>query len=112
MYKIPRRVFYTPAQIAEMFGVTRRTVYSWITNGHMPATKAGPKLWQVTQEQLDVFLAVSERTIQHPQQPQEEAVPVAPAAAPAPQSQFPARMSTPGRVGPPQTKFPTKKRRR
>lgn len=47
---------YDPAEVAELAKVTRRTVYNWIASGVLPATKAGPKLWRVTEAQLRAFL--------------------------------------------------------
>ena len=67
----PARRFYTPAEIAELFGVTRRTVYFWIRGGHLPALKLGPKIWQITQPQLDTFLRASERSARPSQQPEQ-----------------------------------------
>ena len=47
---------YDPAEVAELVKVTRRTVYNWIASGVLPATKAGPKLWRVTEADLRSFL--------------------------------------------------------
>ena len=57
----PQRAFYTAQELAEMFGVVRRTVYVWMDTGLLPYTKAGPKLRYVTPGQLDTFLASSGR---------------------------------------------------
>ncbi len=48
---------YTPAQVAAALNVTRRTVYNWIGSGQLKAAKAGPRLWLVSQGQLDSFLS-------------------------------------------------------
>jgi excisionase family DNA binding protein len=48
--------YMTPLQVAEYLKVTRRTVYSWIKEGYLPAVKAGPKLWQVSSADLETFL--------------------------------------------------------
>lgn len=32
---------YTPAEVAEMLGVSRQTVYNWITAGKLKAHKLG-----------------------------------------------------------------------
>ncbi len=50
----PRR-YYNPAEVAEVLGVTRRTVYTWIRSGILPAIKSGPKLWLVSEELLGTF---------------------------------------------------------
>jgi excisionase family DNA binding protein len=47
---------YEPVEVAELVKVTRRTVYNWIYGGLLPAHKAGPKLWRVTEEELRAFL--------------------------------------------------------
>ena len=47
---------YDPAEVADLVRVTRRTVYNWIASGVLPATKAGPKLWRVTEADLRSFL--------------------------------------------------------
>lgn len=57
----PQRAFYTAQELADMFGVVRRTVYVWMDTGLLPYTKAGPKLRYVTVAQLDTFLANSGR---------------------------------------------------
>lgn len=44
--------YYTPAEIAEMFHVTRRTVYSWMKEGKLKAFKVG-KGWMISQEELN-----------------------------------------------------------
>lgn len=38
----PHRVFFTVAQLAERWQVTPCTVYTWIRNGHLKASKLGP----------------------------------------------------------------------
>lgn len=47
---------YTTAEVAEIAGVTRRTVYAWITEGRLPAHKIGPKLWRVLEADLKAFM--------------------------------------------------------
>lgn len=49
-------VYYNPGEIADRLNVTRRTVYTWIVSGRLGALKIGPKLWQISQKQLDDFL--------------------------------------------------------
>lgn len=55
------RVYYTPLELAEMFGVSRRTIYAWFASGLLPSVKAGPKLRYVTPQQLEQFLESSGR---------------------------------------------------
>ena len=49
------RRYYSPAEVAELLGVTRRTVYAWIKAGVLPAIKSGPKLWLISQDLLSTF---------------------------------------------------------
>jgi excisionase family DNA binding protein len=51
-----KQVFYNPSQVAEISGVTRRTVYAWITEGHLPAVKHGLRLWRVREQDLQSFI--------------------------------------------------------
>ncbi len=66
----PEREYLSPGGVAKYLGVTRRTVYTWIKEGRLQATRTGPKLWAVSMNQLDKFL-----------QPKKLAAPAAPAAA-------------------------------
>ena len=52
--KVERQAF-NPAEVAELLGVSRRTVYTWIKGGHLPAVKVGPKLWLVPLADLQAF---------------------------------------------------------
>ena len=52
--KVERQAFI-PAEVAELLGVSRRTVYTWIKGGHLPAVKVGPKLWLVPLADLQAF---------------------------------------------------------
>lgn len=54
------RKHYTPAEVAEIVGVTRKTVYAWIHSGHLPAVRMGPKLWHVLPAQLEALTAGQE----------------------------------------------------
>jgi excisionase family DNA binding protein len=46
---------YTPAEVAEILGITRRTLYSWIKAETIPAFKVGPKLWAVRAHVVDAL---------------------------------------------------------
>lgn len=48
---------YTLAEVAEILKVTRRTVYSYVKDGKIPATKVG-RQWRVTEQALKEFLQV------------------------------------------------------
>ncbi len=49
--------YLTPAQVADELHVTVVTVRRWITNGQLPASKAGPRKWIVRRSDLDAFLS-------------------------------------------------------
>jgi excisionase family DNA binding protein len=46
---------YTPAELADTLGITRRTVYTWIKGETIPAFKVGPKLWAVRAHVVDAL---------------------------------------------------------
>lgn len=48
--------WYTVADVAQRFGVTRKTVYQWIDDGLLGANKLGWRTIRITQSQLDAFL--------------------------------------------------------
>jgi excisionase family DNA binding protein len=52
----PEREFLSPAGVAKYLGVTRRTVYTWIKEGRLNATKSGPKLLVISPKDLEAFL--------------------------------------------------------
>lgn len=45
----------TPAEVAALLRVTRRTVYQWITDGRLPALRAGGR-WRIRREDIEAFL--------------------------------------------------------
>jgi excisionase family DNA binding protein len=49
--------YLTPSQVAAEVHVTVVTVRRWITNGQLPASKAGPRKWMVRRADLDAFLS-------------------------------------------------------
>jgi excisionase family DNA binding protein len=49
--------YLTPSQVADELHVTVVTVRRWITNGQLPASKAGPRKWMVRRSDLDAFLS-------------------------------------------------------
>lgn len=54
-------VTYSPAEVAEYFGVTRRTIYEWLLSGALKADKAGPRRWVITRDSIDSFINASAR---------------------------------------------------
>jgi len=49
-------MYYTCQQIAEKFNVKRRTVWSWIRSGKLPAIRLGEQ-YRVSEEDLQRFIA-------------------------------------------------------
>jgi excisionase family DNA binding protein len=54
---MPEDRYLTPSQVAAELQVTVVTVRRWITNGQLPASKAGPRKWMVRRVDLDAFLS-------------------------------------------------------
>lgn len=50
---------YNIAAVAARCGVSTQTVYGWVNEGRLAASKVGPKLWWVYQADLDAFLGGS-----------------------------------------------------
>ena len=48
-------------EVAEYFGVTTTTIYSWCKEGHIPCLKIG-KHWRVRREDLVTFLKEAEQS--------------------------------------------------
>lgn len=46
--------FYTPAEVAEMFKVKPLTIYRWIKEGRLKATKIGQ--WKIAQSDIEDML--------------------------------------------------------
>lgn len=66
--KKPLPTFYEPEEVAESFGVTRRTVYNWLLSGKLPADKAGHG-WRITEEHLKQFSEASKRASKRQPEP-------------------------------------------
>lgn len=49
---------YTPIEVAKRLKVTRRTVYTWLKDGHLQAKKAG-KGWRVSEASLNELASSS-----------------------------------------------------
>ena len=47
---------YTIEELTDILQVTRRTIYSYIKSGKLPAIRMG-KYWRVRRDQLDAFLS-------------------------------------------------------
>ncbi len=48
--------YLTTQEVADRLRVTRKTVYNWLKNEVLEATKVGPKIWLVSEQQLAEFL--------------------------------------------------------
>lgn len=48
------KAFYTPKELAELFGVDQNTVYVWIRTGKIKAVKIGQ--WKIPKESLQKLL--------------------------------------------------------
>ena len=53
---------YTPQEVADLVGVKVLTVYRWIKEGKLKATKLGH--WRITREDLQAALGVDPETLQ------------------------------------------------
>jgi excisionase family DNA binding protein len=53
---IEKLVLYSPEQVAEITGVTRRTVYAWLTGGFLVGVKHGPRMWRIREADFKAFL--------------------------------------------------------
>jgi excisionase family DNA binding protein len=51
--------YWTPAELAAAVGVTRRTVYTWLTSGRLKGIRVGVE-WRITKEQFETFTRASE----------------------------------------------------
>lgn len=41
------KLWYTPAEVARLFGISERAVIRWCKAGHLGARKVGRKLWRI-----------------------------------------------------------------
>lgn len=46
---------YTLDEVSEMLKVTKRTLYKYLSEGKLPASKVGRE-WRVTEEQIKEFM--------------------------------------------------------
>lgn len=46
----------TTAEVAEQLRVHPRTVQRWLLSGRLRATRTGPKVWRIREEDLNAFL--------------------------------------------------------
>lgn len=55
--------YLTTQEVADRLRVTRRTVYNWISQGLLVADKAGPKIWLVSEAQLQAFTSQGQMAV-------------------------------------------------
>jgi len=51
------RKMYSPIEVAKLVGVSRRTVYRWVSEGKLRAVKAGERMLRISSEDLQAFIA-------------------------------------------------------
>jgi len=56
------KTYFSPAEVAEIFGVTRETIYNGIKSGVIPSYKIG-RLRRISEEQIDEALKGFETTV-------------------------------------------------
>jgi|LFRM01.1.fsa_nt_gb excisionase family DNA binding protein len=56
--------YYTPEQVAEKLQISVRTVWKYIREGHMPASKIG-RGYRISEEQLERFMQSQEINRNH-----------------------------------------------
>lgn len=52
---------YTPAQAADLLGVTRRSLYTYLTTGKLQGAKTAAGQWRITQDALLAFMGLNEK---------------------------------------------------
>jgi len=50
-----------PEEVAELLGVSRRTIVRWLKEGRLKGVRVG-RLWRVREEDLDAFLSSDNET--------------------------------------------------
>jgi excisionase family DNA binding protein len=53
--------YYTPAEVAKRFRVTRAAVYKWISEGKLKSTTLGPRAIRISRSALEEFIQRAER---------------------------------------------------
>jgi excisionase family DNA binding protein len=53
----PATHFYTVAEIAALFRIHERTVYTWVAQGKLTATRAGNRFLRFTDADIELFRA-------------------------------------------------------
>ena len=55
------KIYFSPAEVAEILGVTRETIYNGIKSGGIPSYKIG-RLRRISSEQIQLALTRSGKT--------------------------------------------------
>ena len=56
------KIYFSPAEVAEILGVTRETIYNGIKSGDIPSYKIG-RLRRISNEQIDMALSRFSETV-------------------------------------------------
>lgn len=52
------KLLYTPEDVARLLQVKTVTVHNWLRGGKLKGFRVGSKLWRITREQLQEFIAL------------------------------------------------------
>lgn len=52
----PQTKYYNAGEAAKLLGVCRHTLRKWIKGGLIHAVKFGPRIWHITQDEIDRVL--------------------------------------------------------
>lgn len=56
MSEAPKRLMVSPAEVAEMVGVHRETVYLWIKEGRLPAVKLTRRITRIRVSDVEAMI--------------------------------------------------------
>jgi excisionase family DNA binding protein len=55
----------SPEEFAELFGISRDTVYRWIKQGRLKPVAIGPRVWRFRPSQIEAFINEPQRETQY-----------------------------------------------
>lgn len=53
----------TPYEAADLLKVTPQTIYNWIREGEVPATKVGKRLWRIPRSEFEQRFNISTASV-------------------------------------------------
>lgn len=56
---IPEKRTFTPMEVADIFQVSRQTVYNWFNDGTLPFIQVGPRVKRVKREDLLIIIQLT-----------------------------------------------------